>query len=354
DGTGNQPPAGSHDARRLRLDVGRRAPARGVAAHGGLHRGLLPHPRSPPGARPVSLMRPRLVLIGTGGTIAATAGDARTLTGYRVTQGIDAMLAAIPGAAEVADIRCEQPFNVDSRDLTTARVLRLARAIDRHLRDPDVDGVVVTHGTDSLEETAFFLHLTVRHPKPVVLAGAMRPASALSADGPLNLVNALLAAADPASRDRGVLVVMNDCIVAARHAAKRHTTRVDAFGADGAGVLGAVTDGRVRYAMRPELPDTAAFSLAGLRTLPPVDIILDYQDAPAHGVAPRRPATAWRAGAPAGCRTAPSPTPPTARSPPMRSIPCRRAPPCGWRWRAAWTAPRSTICCGNCDSPGAE
>ncbi|GAA0232788.1 asparaginase AnsZ [Castellaniella daejeonensis] len=227
-------------------------------------------------------MRPRLVLIGTGGTIAATAGDARTLTGYRVTQGIDAMLAAIPGAADVADIRCEQPFNVDSRDLTTAQVLRLARAIDRHVRDPGVDGVVVTHGTDSLEETAFFLHLTVRSPKPVVLVGAMRPASALSADGPLNLVNALLAAADPASRGRGVLVVMNDCIVAARYAAKRHTTRVDAFGADGAGVLGTIADGCVRYAMRPDLPDAAVFSLAGLRTLPPVDIITDYQDAPAH------------------------------------------------------------------------
>ncbi len=227
-------------------------------------------------------MRPRLVLIGTGGTIAATAGDARTLTGYRVTQGIEAMLAAIPGAADVADIRCEQPFNVDSRDLGTARVLRLARAVERHTRDADVDAVVVTHGTDSLEETAFFLHLTVRSPKPVVLVGAMRPASALSADGPLNLVNALLTAADPASRDRGVLVVMNDRIVAARHAAKRHTTRVDAFGADGEGVLGAVTDGRVRYALRPDLPDAAEFSLAGLRALPPVDIILDYQDAPPH------------------------------------------------------------------------
>ncbi len=227
-------------------------------------------------------MRPRLVLIGTGGTIAATAGDARTLTGYRVTQGIEAMLAAIPGAADVADIRCEQPFNVDSRDLGTAQVLRLARAADRHLRDPAVDGVVITHGTDSLEETAFLLHLTVRSPKPVVLVGAMRPASALSADGPLNLVNALLAAAAPASRDRGVLVVMNDRIVAARHAVKRHTTRVDAFGTDGTGVLGAVTDGRVRYAMHPDLPGTAVFSLAGLRTLPPVDIILDYQDAPAH------------------------------------------------------------------------
>lgn len=227
-------------------------------------------------------MRPRLVLIGTGGTIAATAGDARTLTGYRVTQGIEAMLAAIPGAADVADIRCEQPFNVDSRDLGTARVLRLARAVERHTRNADVNAVVVTHGTDSLEETAFFLHLTVRSPKPVVLVGAMRPASALSADGPLNLVNALLTAADPASRDRGVLVVMNDRIVAARHAAKRHTTRVDAFGADGEGVLGAVTDGRVRYALRPDLPDAAEFSLAGLRALPPVDIILDYQDAPPH------------------------------------------------------------------------
>src|SRR5690606_29458396 len=279
DRAGNQPPPRGHDARRLRRRVGGGPPARGVPAHGLVHRGLHPHPRSPPGARPVSLMRPRLVLIGTGGTIAATAGDARTLTGYRVTQGIDAMLAAIPGAADVADIRCEQPFNVDSRDLTTAQVLRLARAIDRHVRDPGVDGVVVTHGTDSLEETAFFLHLTVRSPKPVVLVGAMRPASALSADGPLNLVNALLAAADPASRGRGVLVVMNDYIVAARYAAKRHTTRVDAFGADGAGVLGTIADGCVRYAMRPDLPDAAVFSLAGLRTLPPVDIITDYQDA---------------------------------------------------------------------------
>lgn len=227
-------------------------------------------------------MQPRLVLIGTGGTIAATAGDARTLTGYWVTQGIEAMLSAIPGVADIADIHCEQPFNVDSRNLNTAQVLRLARTVNRHLRNPAVDAVVVTHGTDSLEETAFFLHLTTHSPKPVVLVGAMRPASALSADGPLNLLNALLVAADPGSRNRGVLVVMNDRILAARHAAKRHTTRVDAFWTDGAGVLGAITDGQVRYALRPDLPDAAVFSLAGLRALPPVDIILDYQDAPAH------------------------------------------------------------------------
>ncbi len=224
----------------------------------------------------------RLVLIGTGGTIAATAGDPRILTDYRVTQGIAAMLAAIPGASGLAEIRCEQPFNTDSRALTTVRLLRLARLVERCVQDADVDGVVITHGTDSLEETAFFLHLTVRSPKPVVLVGAMRPASALSADGPLNLNNALLVARDPASRDRGVLVALNDRILAARHVAKHHTTHVDAFGADGMGVLGAICDGQVAYALRPDLPASPVFPLKGLPTLPPVDIILDYQDAPLH------------------------------------------------------------------------
>lgn len=229
-------------------------------------------------------MMRRLLLVGTGGTIAATAADARVLTDYQVTQGIGAMLGAVRGAAELADIRCEQPFNVDSRSLTTRQVLQLARRLDRAAHDPDVDGVVVTHGTDSLEETAFFLHLTVRSLKPIVLVGAMRPGSALSADGPLNLTNALLVARDPASTGRGVLVVMNDRILSARQTAKFHTTRVDAFGGDGLGILGAVCDGQVRYQLRPD-PDPegmAAFALAGLRTLPAVDIIHDYQDAPLH------------------------------------------------------------------------
>jgi L-asparaginase len=98
----------------------------------------------------------------------------------------------------------------------------------------------------------------------------------------LNLINALLTAVDPASRNRGVLVALNDRIVAGRLASKRHTTRVDAFGLGGGGVIGSVVDGRVRYDLRPDLPDTAVFSLAGLRALPPVDIIMDYQDAPLH------------------------------------------------------------------------
>lgn len=225
----------------------------------------------------------RLLLIGTGGTIAATAADARRLTDYQVTEGIGAMLAAIPGAGELADIRCEQPFNTDSRALRTPQVLQLARRVAQAASDPSIDGIVITHGTDSLEETAFFLHLTVGGPTPVVLTGAMRPASAPSADGPLNLLNALLVARDPASRDRGVLVAMNDRILSARLTTKGHTTRVDAFGADGLGVLGSVCDGQVRYHLRPE-PHAAAprFGLAGLRALPAVDLIHDYQDAPLH------------------------------------------------------------------------
>ncbi|WP_323018302.1 asparaginase [Castellaniella sp.] len=224
----------------------------------------------------------RLLLIGTGGTIAATATDARRLTDYQVTQGIEAMLAAIPGAGTLADIRCEQPFNVDSRALHTTQVLQLARRVQQAVRQADVDGVVITHGTDSLEETAFLLHLVTDSPKPIVLVGAMRPASAPSADGPLNLINALLVARDPASMGRGVMIVMNDGILAARQAAKGHTTRVDAFGGDGLGMLGAVCDGRVHYAQRPNPRTVPAFHLTGLRSLPAVDIISDYQDAPVH------------------------------------------------------------------------
>ncbi|MFT0532747.1 asparaginase [Castellaniella hirudinis] len=231
----------------------------------------------------------RLLLIGTGGTIAATASDAQRLTDYEVTQGIDAMLAAIPGATDIADIRCEQPLNVDSRALDTGQVLRLARRVRQAADQPDIDGIVITHGTDSLEETAFFLHLTQDTPKPIVLAGAMRPASAPSADGPLNLLNALRVADSPDSRHRGVLVAMNDRIVAGRWASKAHTTRVDAFGADGLGVLGEICDGAVRYYAGQPGPQTplpagpqAVFPLDAADTLPATDIIHDYQDAPLH------------------------------------------------------------------------
>lgn len=223
-----------------------------------------------------------VVLLGTGGTIAATAARASTLSDYTVTEGIASMLDAVPGARQLADIRCEQLFNVDSSQLTGAMVLRLARRIETLIRDPQIDGIVVTHGTDTLEETAFLLHLTIHSPKAVVLVGAMRPASALSADGPLNLYNALLLASHPESRGCGVLLMMNDQILAARHATKFHTTRVDAFNPVGLGVLGWIRQGVPHIVQSPTHAPSPIFALKGLGKLPRVDILYDHQDAGAH------------------------------------------------------------------------
>ncbi|MBV6273281.1 asparaginase [Alcaligenaceae bacterium CGII-47] len=231
------------------------------------------HPPSP---------QARIVLLGTGGTIAATAGRASALTDYSVTEDITAMLDAVPGAHELADIQCEQVFNVDSSELTGAMVLRLARRIEALTRDPMVDGIVVTHGTDTLEETAFLLHLTIHSPKAIVLVGAMRPASALSADGPLNLYNALSLAAHPDSRGCGILLMMNDQILAARYATKSHTTRVDAFNAIGPGALGWISQGVPHIVQGLTHATLPAFTLKGMSKAPRVDIIYDHQGAGAH------------------------------------------------------------------------
>src|SRR3546814_278833 len=176
-----------------------------------------------------SAKRPRLALLGTGGTIAATAKTASHLTDYTVTEGIESMLDAVPEAHTLADIHCEQICNIDSSKLSLRTALKLARRVEQLLRDPGLDGIVITHGTDTLEETAFLLHLLIHDSRPVVLVGAMRPASALSADGPLNLYHALQLAADPQARDCGVLVAMNHHIPPARYVAQAHTTRRDAI-----------------------------------------------------------------------------------------------------------------------------
>lgn len=224
----------------------------------------------------------RIVLLGTGGTIAATAEQATTLTDYTVTEGIASMLDAVPGARALADIRCEQVCNVDSSELTVATVLQLARRVEALALDPEVDGIVITHGTDTLEETAFLLHLTIHTPKAIVLVGAMRPASALSADGPLNLYNALLLASHPDSRGCGILLMMNDQILAARYAAKSHTTRVDAFNRAGPGVLGWISHGAPHIVQGLSHAPSSAFDLTHLDKPPRVDILYDHQDAGLH------------------------------------------------------------------------
>lgn len=218
---------------------------------------------------------PRIVVVATGGTIAGSAASATDTTGYRAgTTGIADLLAAVPEALTLADITGEQFASIDSSDVTDEVLLRLARRVDALLASPDVDGVVVTHGTDTLEESAYFAHLVLDSHKPVVFTGAMRPASALSADGPLNFFAAVAAASAPASRGMGVLVVLNDEIHSARDVSKSTSLRVDSF-ASPYGPLGVVVGGRVLYYRAVSRPHTVAteFHLGGIDALPTAGII---------------------------------------------------------------------------------
>ncbi|WP_353149748.1 asparaginase [Pollutimonas bauzanensis] len=227
---------------------------------------------------------PTIVLLGTGGTIASTAHHATALTDYAVTQGIESLLAAVPEMTALANIRCRQVFNVESHAITNKMLLKLASCINKELANPAVDGIVVTHGTDTLEETAYFLNLTIKSDKPVVLVGAMRPGSAISADGPLNLYNAVLLASSPRASGHGVLVMLNDKIGAARFISKGATTPVDAFRAYDQGYIGQVHADHVHIFQTPATLHTTQteFDATGLKSLPQVDIIYDHQDAGLH------------------------------------------------------------------------
>jgi L-asparaginase len=227
-------------------------------------------------------MPPRIALLLTGGTIDSLGADRLDLAWYieynqRLGQG--ELLARIPEAASIAEIT-EVPFRrLPSHALVPADWLDLARTIQAVFDSDQADGVVVTHGTNTLEETAYFLHLVIRSDRPVVLVGAMRPASALSADGDLNLLNAIRVAADPSSRGRGALVVLNDTIHSARDVTKTRTMRVETFQGRDLGPLGyADADGQVVYYHRSERRHTldSEFSLDGLESLPRVDVVSTY------------------------------------------------------------------------------
>ncbi|TAH42361.1 MAG: type II asparaginase [Betaproteobacteria bacterium] len=227
---------------------------------------------------------PRIALLGTGGTIASSARDATQLHDYRVTEAVDAILAAVPQIHDLAQVQCEQLMNVESHEIDNAMLLAIARRTQALLDDPAVDGVVITHGTDTLEETAYFLNLVLDSAKPVVIVGAMRPASALSADGPLNLLNAFRLAACAEAAGKGVLVMLNDRIGAARHVTKAHTTATDAFFAAEQGSLGEIAGGVVHFFNAPTRRHTlhSEFSLADIDELPQVDIVFDYLGAGTH------------------------------------------------------------------------
>src|SRR5829696_8517021 len=173
--------------------------------------------------------KPNVTILATGGTIAGAAATG-TQSGYKSgAVGIDTMVAGVPGITDLANIKGEQISNVGSQDMSYEILLQVAKRINELTRSNDVDGIVITHGTDTMEESAFFLNLTVKTDKPVVMVGSMRPSTAVSADGPLNLYNGVGVAADPNAKGRGVLVVMNDTIHAAHSLTKTSTTAVQTF-----------------------------------------------------------------------------------------------------------------------------
>lgn len=221
------------------------------------------------------IMKPNIVILATGGTIAGAA-ETGTQAGYISGQvGVQTLIDAVPQMTEVADIRGEQVANVGSQDMNDEIWLKLADRVNQLLASDNVDGVVITHGTDTIEETAYFLNLVVRSTKPVVMTAAMRPATALSADGPLNIYNAVAVASDPEAAGRGVLVVINDDIHGARGMTKTSTTDVQTFVSAERGVIGATLYGKNRYFRTPYRIHTAdsEFSVEGIEALPRVDVI---------------------------------------------------------------------------------
>ena len=225
--------------------------------------------------------KPNLVILATGGTIAGAAASG-TQSGY--TSGavtIDAMLAAVPGIDKLATVKGEQISNVGSQDMSFEILLKVAKRINELAKQPDVDGFVITHGTDTMEESAYFLNLTVKTDKPVVMVGSMRPSTAVSADGPLNLYNAVAVAADPGAKGRGVLLVMNDQVHAAHSVTKTSTTSVDTFMSPIGGLAGTTAYGKTEWYNSPTWPHTtkSEFDIANVTKLPRVDVIFMAADA---------------------------------------------------------------------------
>ena len=224
---------------------------------------------------------PHIKILATGGTIAGSAASAGKLTGYTAgALSVQSLIDAVPQLTEIAAVSSEQLANIDSCNITSDLWFKLAARCNELMADESVDGIVITHGTDTLEETAYFLNLTVKGSKPLVLTGAMRPATAISADGPLDLLNAVKTAACREADGQGVMIVMNDIIMAARYATKTSAFKVEAFQAQPYGQLGTIAGGKVYFEAQVKKRHTEQSAFAGKNydILPRVDIIYTHCD----------------------------------------------------------------------------
>ncbi|MCX6860910.1 MAG: type II asparaginase [Verrucomicrobia bacterium] len=227
---------------------------------------------------------PTVALFTTGGTIQSAGAHRQKLSEYsdgRVTP--DQLLADLPELRDLADLQVTEIGNAGSGTVTTETLIRLAKGINAALAKTNIVGAVVTHGTGTLEETAYFLHLVVRSAKPVVVVGSMRPWSAISRDGPLNLYNSVRTVLTPEASGKGVLVLLDDTIHSARFVTKGNTTRVETFVSREVGPMGYADADRVVFYRKPLLRHTlhSEFDVTSLTNLPPVDVVYGYQEASA-------------------------------------------------------------------------
>jgi L-asparaginase len=221
---------------------------------------------------------PNITILATGGTIAG-AGESKVESAYTSgTVTVDILLQAVPEINNIALIKGEQISNIGSQEMNNKVWLKLAKRINELLASDQCNGVVITHGTDTMEETAYFLNLVVRSKKPVVMVGAMRSSTAMSADGPMNIYNAVALAVSPQAAGKGVLVAMNETIYGARDVTKTNTTNVATFKSPNSGSLGSVFYGKVRFYRESTRKHTfnSAFSVDQLEDLPRVDIIYGH------------------------------------------------------------------------------
>jgi len=219
-----------------------------------------------------------IVIIGTGGTIAGAGASATNTAAYQsAVVPVDKIIASVPEISKIANVKGEQIFQIGSESFNNERLLKLAKRVSELLKQPDVDGIVITHGTDTIEETAYFLNLTLKSDKPVVVVGSMRPGTALGADGALNLYDAVLVASKPESKGKGTLVVLNDEILTGRDVSKTNTFKVETFRSP-FGPLGYVVEGRTLYFRLPARPHTTQteFDIDKIDKLPEVAIVYAY------------------------------------------------------------------------------
>ena len=230
--------------------------------------------------RAAESVKGEIAVLATGGTIAGASADRSAVTGYTSgVVGADALVKAVPEISQIANIRTRQVFQTGSENLTLEQVFVLADAVREELARPNVQGVVITHGTDTMEESAYLLNLVLDTDKPVVLVGAMRPATAHGADGPANLLNAVRVAASPKTAGLGVLLMMNDTIHCPRFVVKLNTVHTDAFFAGESAAIGSVSGSKVFVNMKPALRHTTASAFKGLRLegeLPKVEVLYCY------------------------------------------------------------------------------